>query len=177
MEVLFLHGAGGWKDDQPIAEELRFLLRVPVSMPRFSDDEMTAETWLAGIDAALERLGRETVIVGHSFGSSMALLRFARLPPDPLPTPFPLGMVLLATPFWGSEGWQGEYALPPDFALPPGFPVFLHHCRDDDTVPFEHLDRFEALLPGAVARRHETGGHQFENRLDAVVHDVAALGS
>ena len=164
MEVLFLHGAGGWTDDQPIAEELRSRLRVPVAMPRFSNDEMTAGAWLGGIDAALEPLGPETVIVGHSFGASMALLRLAAAPPEPLPR----GMVLLATPFWGSEGWQGEYALPAGFTLPPGLPVFLHHCRDDGTVPFEHLDRFEALLPGAVIRRHETGGHQFADRMDAV---------
>lgn len=103
----------------------------------------------------------------------MALLRLAAAPPDPLP----LGMVLLAAPFWGSEGWQGEYALPAGFTLPPGLPVFLHHCRDDETVPFEHLDRFEALLPGAVIRRHKTGGHQFADRMDAVSADVAALGS
>ncbi|MBF4994824.1 alpha/beta fold hydrolase [Arthrobacter gandavensis] len=173
MEVLFLHGAGGWNDDQPIAEELRSWLKVPVSMPRLPDDEMTAEAWLAGLDAALEPLGPDTVIVGHSFGSSMALLRFAAIPPDPMP----LGMVLLAAPFWGSEGWQGEYALPVGFTLPPGLPVFLHHCRDDGTVPIEHLDRYEALLPGAVVRRHDTGGHQFDGRINAVARDVAALGS
>jgi len=173
VEVLFLHGAGGWTDDQPIAEELRSRLRVPVAMPRFSNDEMTAAAWLGGIDTALEPLGTETVIVGHSFGASMALLRLTASPPEPLPR----GMVLLATPFWGSEGWQGEYALPPGFALPPGLPVFLHHCRDDGTVPPEHLDRYEALLPGAVIRRHETGGHQFEDRMNAVAGDVAALGS
>jgi len=173
VEVLFLHGAGGWADDQPIAEELRSRLRVPVVMPRFSNDEMTAGAWLAGIDEAMEPLGTETVIVGHSFGSSMALLRLAAAPPEPLPR----GMVLLATPFWGSEGWQGEYALPAGFTLPPGLTVFLHHCLDDDTVPFEHLDRFQALLPGAVTRRHETGGHQFRERMNAVAGDVAALGS
>ena len=173
MEVLFLHGAGGWNDDQPIAEELRSRLRVPVTMPRFSNDEMTAAAWLAGIDEALDPLGPETVIVGHSFGASMALLRLAAAPPETLPR----GMVLLATPFWGSEGWQGGYALPAGFTIPRGLPVFLHHCRDDDTVPFEHLDRYETLLPGAVIRRHESGGHQFEDRMNAVAGDVAALGT
>ncbi|MGW9405708.1 alpha/beta fold hydrolase [Arthrobacter sp. NPDC055585] len=170
MEVLFLHGAGGWTDDQPIAEELRSRLRVPVAMPRFPDEDMTAGSWLSGIDEAMEP---ETVIVGHSFGASMALLRLAAARPDPLPR----GMVLLATPFWGSEGWQAEYALPEDFTLPPGLPVFLHHCRDDRTVPFEHLERFEGLLPGAVIRRHDSGGHQFEDRMNAVAGDVAAMGS
>lgn len=173
VEVLFLHGAGGWRDDQPIAGELRSRLRSPVAMPRFSDHEMTAEAWLGGIDEALEPMGEETVIVGHSFGSSMALLRLAASAPEPLPR----GMVLLATPFWGQEDWQAKYALPADFTLPPGLPVFLHHCRDDGTVPFEHLDSYERLLPDAVIRRHETGGHQFEERMDAVAGDVAALGS
>ena len=156
-----------------MAGELRSRLKVPVAMPRFPDSEMTAGAWLGGIDDALEPLGPETVIVGHSFGASMALLRLAAAPPEPLPR----GMVLLATPFWGSEGWQAEYALPMGYTLPPGLPVFLHHCRDDRTVPFEHLERFEGLLPGAVIRRHDSGGHQFEDRMNAVAGDVAALGS
>ena len=173
MGILFVHGAGGWADDQSMAGELRRRLGADVAMPRFPDEDMSAAAWRGELERQLSSLGADPVIVvGHSFGSSMALLHLAGgWTGEP-----PLGLVLLATPFWGSEGWQADYALPADFTAPADLPLFLHHCRDDGTVPFEHLDRFDALLPGAVVRRHETGGHQFEGRMAAVAADVGSLG-
>ena len=171
MDLLFLHGAGGWETDQPLARELGARLDVPVAMPRFPDEDMTAAGWLRGITDAWAGFGGDAVVVGHSFGASMALLQLADGWPDPLPR----ALVLLATPFWGEEGWQADYALPADVDPPAGLPIVFHHCADDDTVPVGHLDRFEALLPRAVVRRHETGGHQFEGRVAAVADDVAGL--
>lgn len=173
MDVLFLHGAGGWEDDQPLAGELGARLDVPVTMPRFPDEDMSAAGWLRGITDAWAWLGAEAVVVGHSFGASMALLQLA----DGWQGPLPRGLILLATPFWGEEGWQGEYALPADFDTPSGLPIVFHHCADDETVPVGHLDRFGVLLPDAVVRRHETGGHQFEGRMAAVADDVARLST
>lgn len=171
MEFLFAHGAGGWSDDQPLAEELRQRLGVPVAMPRFPDEEMSAAAWFNELDRQRNALGPDVVIIGHSFGASMALLHLATGWQDPPPR----GLVLLATPFWGSEGWQAEYALPAGFEPPAGMPLFLHHCRDDDVVPFDHLARLESLLPDAVVRRHATGGHQFEGRMASAAEDAAAL--
>ncbi|MCC9145002.1 MULTISPECIES: alpha/beta fold hydrolase [unclassified Arthrobacter] len=171
MEILFVHGAGGWEDDQPLAEELHVHLGVPVSAPRFPDEDMSAAAWRSELERQLSGLGPELVIVGHSFGASMALLHlteeFTGSPPQ--------GLALLAMPFWGSEGWQAEYSLPADAELPTGFPVWLHHCRDDDVVPFDHLDRHAARLPQAQVRRHGSGGHQFEGRMAAVAEDVSAV--
>ncbi|WP_066301404.1 alpha/beta fold hydrolase [Arthrobacter luteolus] len=173
MGVLFVHGAGGWVDDQPMADELRTRLGVKVDMPQFPDQDMSAAAWRAELDRQLDSLGPFAVIVGHSFGSSMLLLRMA----DGWPGhPLPRGLVLAATPYWGSEGWQAEYALPADFTPPAGLPLVFHHCRDDTTVPFDHLARFESLLPGAVVRLHESGGHQFEGRMAAIADDVGSLG-
>ena len=173
MEILFLHGAGGWEDDQPLAGQLRALLGAEVAMPRFPDEDMSAAAWRQGIDAALQQLGPApvVVVVGHSFGASMALLHLAEGWPEPLPR----AVVGLATPFWGAEGWQAEYALPPGLEPPGQLPIVLHHCADDDTVPADHLDRYAALLPGAVVHRHDSGGHQFQGRMAAVADDVARL--
>ena len=171
MEILFVHGAGGWRDDQPMAAALRAQLGSGVVMPRFPDEDMCAAAWWDVLDRELESLGPELVVVGHSFGASMLLLRLA----DGWPGGLPRGMVLLAAPFWGSQGWQAEYALPSGFAAPAGLPLFLHHCRDDGTVPFDHLERLESLLPDAVVRRHDSGGHQFEGRMPEVAADVGPL--
>ena len=177
MDVLFMHGAGGWTDDQPMAAELRALLdsnplvNAAVWMPHFPDEGISAAAWLKQLDRQLNFLGPDVVAVAHSFGASMALLRLAAGWSGPRLS----GLVLLAAPFWGSEGWQAEYALPAGFTPPDDLPLFLHHCRDDSTVPFDHLARFAPRMPHAVFRRHETGGHQFQDRMSAVSDDVAAL--
>lgn len=169
MEILFVHGAGGWTDDQPMAAELRGLLRVPVAAPQFPDEDMSAAAWGSELDRNLASLGPGAVVVGHSFGASMALLHYA----DDGGRPVPAGLVLLATPSWGTEGWEGHYALPPSAQI--RLPVWLHHCRDDTVVPSGHLNRLAGRIPHAGVRAHVSGGHQFEGRMAYVAHDVATL--
>lgn len=41
--------------------------------------------------------------------------------------------------------------------------ISLHHCRDDEVVPFEHLALNAARLPSATVVEHQRGGHQFED--------------
>ncbi len=171
MEILFVHGAGGYRDDLPLAGHLGTALDVTVSYPEFPDDDMSAGTWRAGIQRQLDVLGPDMTVVGHSFGASMALLHLA----DCFDGATPLGLVLLAMPYWGSDGWQAEYSLPEDAGLPVDLPVRLHHCVDDDTVPVDHMDRHAARLPQALVRRYRSGGHQFEGRMPEVADDVAAL--
>ena len=172
MEILFIHGAGGWTDDRQMAAELRKVPGAEVLAPRFPDEDMSAAAWRRELDGHLRTLGPEPVIVGHSFGASMALLHCA----DQASKHRPRGLVLLAMPFWGSEGWQAEYSLPLEAELPADLPLMLHHCADDDVVPVNHVDRHAARLPTAVVRRYATGGHQFQGRMAAVAGEVAALG-
>lgn len=179
MEILFVHGAGGWMDDQPLADELRTRLGVEVTAPHFPDDDMSAAAWRRELGRQVDSRGPDLVIVGHSFGASMALLHLADSPPQTLPETPPntplLGLALLAMPFWGSEGWQAEYALPANTEPPADLPIWLHHCRDDQVVPFSHLDRHAARLPHALIRRHDSGGHQLEGRIGAVADDLKTL--
>lgn len=171
MEILFVHGAGGYRDDLPLAGHLRATLDVTVSYPEFPGDDMSAAAWRAGIQRQLDVLGPDVAVVGHSFGASMALLHLA----GHFDGITPLGLVLLAMPYWGSDGWQAGYGLPEDAGLPADLPLRLHHCVDDDTVPVDHMDRHAARLPQALVRRYPSGGHQFEGRMPEVANDVAAL--
>ncbi|MBP3044224.1 hypothetical protein KKR91_06355 [Arthrobacter jiangjiafuii] len=45
MGILFVHGAGGWAEDQPMADQLRTLSGQAVTMSRFPDEDMSAAAW------------------------------------------------------------------------------------------------------------------------------------
>jgi len=89
--------------------------------------------------------------------------------------------MLIATPFWGGDGWRYEghqkLELPEDFAarLPQNAPVFLYHSHDDATVPFSHLALYATLLLKANVREIESGGHQLNNDLTLIATDIIGL--
>jgi predicted alpha/beta hydrolase family esterase len=91
------------------------------------------------------------------------------------------GIFLIATPYWGGDGWRYEgyerVALPMGFAakLPNGTALFLYHSRDDDTVPFAHLALYAAKLPRATIRDFDGRGHQLNNDLTEVATDIKSL--
>lgn len=156
MTVLFLHGAGGLIDDQPMVDALRRGLDAEVAMPALGEEDMSHRAWS---DRILAHLGPDIdVVVGHSFGGSTVLK---------LLTERDLGvqrLVLLAVPDWGTHGWDvPEYALPGDAqtVLPQGLEIELHHCLDDEVVPFRHLGLLAARLPRASVYYRRQGGHQF----------------
>jgi len=88
---------------------------------------------------------------------------------------------LLACPFWGGNGWRysgyEELMLPEDGAtkLSRGGKIFLYHCRDDATVPFDHLALYAQILPEAAVNERDEGGHQFNNDLSFVAEDIKSL--
>ncbi|HEX5970045.1 MAG TPA: alpha/beta fold hydrolase [Intrasporangium sp.] len=168
MAILFLHGAGGYADDQAIADRLRKGLTEEVLMPHLSDEDMSYAAWSAQIASHFEPDVK--AVVGHSFGGTTFLkmltqadLRITRL-------------VLLAAPDWGPEGWAvADYELPSDVdqRLDPRLRLELHHCLDDDIVPAGHLELLAARLPRAIVVPHPHGGHQFEgDALDAVIQTL-----
>ena len=168
MAILFLHGAGGYADDQAIVAALRIDLDDEVRMPDLGDEDMSHATWSAQIAAHLAP--DVDTVVGHSFGGStvLKLLTESRLDLHRL--------ILLAVPGWGPDGWDlAEYALPDDAdqRLDPGLSIELHHCLDDEVVPADHVDLLARRLPRAAVVRHSHGGHQFEgDALDAVIETL-----
>jgi hypothetical protein len=54
-------------------------------------------------------------------------------------------------------------------------PLFLYHCRDDATVPFDHLGLYAKILPQATMRAFNEGGHQFNDDLSAIARDIEVL--
>ncbi|MBD0860366.1 alpha/beta hydrolase [Gordonia sp. zg691] len=167
QKLIFLHGAGGFADDRPLAHGLGAALGVPVDMPQFSDDDMSLEAWASPIRARLATMSDDDLLVAHSFGASVLLHVLAEGGRE-----MPRRAVLLAMPNWGPQGWgMAEYA----FAAPePRVALSLHHCLDDPEVPVAHLDLNAALLPSARLHRHRTGGHQFGGLAEIIAADLRA---
>jgi uncharacterized protein len=181
-QVLFIHGAGGGAhaEDAKLAESLRRELGpdyevIYPAMPNETDAPY--DVWKQLIEKQIAEMQGAVILAGHSVGASILLKSLGEIKAKkPV-----AGIFLMATPFWGGAGWlyEGyeELELPGNLAanLPQGTPVFLYHCRDDDTVPSEHLALHKKLLPHATARQLDDGGHQFNNDLAIVAHDIMAL--
>ena len=175
--LLFLQGAGAGahREDSKIVSNLEEALgqEYLVHYPKMPDEEEPSiDAWTRRIDELLAEMPGPVSLVGHSMGGSILArhLSEGRLRQDVT------GVFLMAAPFWGGEGWlfEGweELALPDDAAARLDSPVFLYHCRDDEVVPFEHVELFARLLPDARLRTFDSGGHQFESGTTYIAQDI-----
>jgi predicted alpha/beta hydrolase family esterase len=177
-QVLFVHGAGGeaFGEDEALVRSLREALGpdFAVEYPEMPDaDAPEFGKWGARISRELSALDGEVILVGHSLGAS-TLLKY--LSEERVEKPI-AGLFLIATPYWGTEDWEAEYALREDFpvTLPEDMPIFLYHSRDDEWVPFAHLALYAGQLPQATVREFENRGHQLGDDLSEVAEDIARL--
>ncbi|WP_300266720.1 alpha/beta hydrolase [Microbacterium sp.] len=159
--LLFLHGAGGFDEDRSLAAALAEELGVELTMPRLPDEDMSFEGWAAPVRQALSERGVNDLVAAHSFSGSILVRVLAERDWSVRRA------LLLAMPNWGIDGWDvGQYDL--DGAEPPQ-EVTLHHCVDDEVVPFAHLALNSAQLPSAGVRVHARGGHQFDGQAAALL--------
>ena len=180
--VLLIQGAGtgACEEDKKLAASLTKSLGTDyeVHYPAMVDEENAPyEQWTQQIEQELAAMQGPIILVGHSVGASV-LIKW--LSETEVRTPIG-GIFLTATPFWGGNGWlyEGyeELALPeePATKLPTGVSIFLYHCRDDETVPFDHLAHYAQVLPQATVRELAAGGHQLNNDLSEVARDIKTL--
>jgi hypothetical protein len=180
QQVLFIQGGGeGTHDewDDKLVDSLRAGLGAgyEIRYPRMpEDDDPSVATWLPAISQELAALEDGAVLVGHSIGASLLVHALESEPPDR-----PLGAILLlAAPFVGKGGWEGdEFEITRDTGsrLPPGAPVHVFYGLADDTTPTAHADLWAATIPHA--RLHPLPGrdHQLGNDLEAVAEVIRAL--
>lgn len=165
MVLVFLHGAGGYDDDRLISGALGEELGVEVWQPRLPEEDMSVEAWAAPTRQALGEMSAGDYLVGHSFGATILLSVLAERPRS-----VPARVLLLAMPDWGATGWGV-----PEYEVNDGEPpqrLSLHHCRDDEVVPFAHLGHWAVRLPSAQLHGHESGGHQFEGLTGDLAADL-----
>jgi predicted alpha/beta hydrolase family esterase len=182
IRLLFLHSSGPQgpgEGSEPFARRLReqlgegYDVRFPV-MPGAAEDPHY-EPWRERLASELETLEGKTILFGHSLGGSVALKYCAERGFEERVA----GLVSAATPFWGAdEDWELEWALPegwPDATTE--LPLtFLFHSRDDEVIPFAHLERYAKRLPSAEAHPLDGYGHLYERGdLSPIVDAVRAL--
>ena len=176
QSVLFIQGAGGMWEPEGSGFLARYLEKslgpeYDVVTPEMPDAATYPHyvPWRDRIDSELRAMDGPVVLVGHSLGGSLLLKYLA----EGRPPASVAGLFLVSTPFWGSEDWEAEYALPDDFASrPPEMPIFLYHSREDPHVPYAHLALYEQRLPNATSRPTEGSDHSFVNGLPALVEDI-----
>jgi uncharacterized protein len=182
--VLFIQGAGegAYEEDKKLAASLKRAVgsEYEVHYPAMPDeDNAPYEQWKQQIEKELAVMQGAIILMGHSVGASIIVKWLSEME---LMKPI-AGVFLMATPFWGGDGWKyegyEELALPKGGAakFPKGVPTFLYHCRDDETVPFDHLALYAEVLPQATVREFDEGGHQLNNDLSEVAKDVKTLQS
>lgn len=181
-QVLFIQGAGegAYEADAKLAESLRRALGpdYEVTYPAMPNEaDASYDEWKHRIEEELAGMHESAILAGHSVGASILLKCLGE---SKLTKPV-AGVFLMATPFWGGDGWRYEgyqkLQLTKDIEarLPQGARVLLYHCQDDDTVPCEHLALYAALLPHATQHQVTHGGHQFNNDLSLVAQDIKSL--
>lgn len=177
VDVLFLHSAGPQSGDQgsaPLLRHLRqglgarFSLHAP-TMPL--PDSPSYDRWKAGLETHLPPDRSPHLLVGHSLGGSV-LLKYLS---EQARTAWPAALFLVATPWWGEQGWDAsEFTLRDGFAqaLPAALQVHLYQARDDEVVSFDHVSRYAAALPRATVHALDGGGHTFPDGLPELAHDM-----
>lgn len=62
-------------------------------------------------------------------------------------------------------------------ANPPDVPIFLYHGRNDETVPFAHVELYARAIPHAHVRRLADRDHQLDNTLSELASDIQQLST
>jgi uncharacterized protein len=164
--VLLLHSSGSQgpgEGSQPLAARLGEELgpEYEVAFPVLPNpDDPHYEPWSKRLGEILGESDEPLVVVGHSLGGSVLLQHLAENEPPKLIT----GIVLVATPFWGTSGWEAEWALPEGWPDPTTYlpPIHLFHSRDDEVIPFAHLDRYAQRFPDADVHPLDGNGHLYD---------------
>jgi predicted alpha/beta hydrolase family esterase len=178
-QVLFIQGGGegGYAADLPMVNSLRNNLgsAYNVEYPELESDESASDFgWIQQISEKVSDIAADLIIVGHSLGASM-ILKF--LSEHPITSKIK-AVFLVSTPFWsGNEDWKAGLKLKTGFAdkLPQKLPIFFYHCRDDQEVPFDHLDIYKKNMSQATFREIKSGGHLLGNDLRVVAKDIQAI--
>jgi predicted alpha/beta hydrolase family esterase len=181
-QVLFIQGAGegAYEEDKKLAASLQTALGAgyEVRYPAMPDESNAPyEQWKQIIAQELATKQGSIILVGHSVGGSVLARCLGEIEvPNRV-----VAVILMATPFWGGEGWtyegSEELELPQDATVtfPRGPRLLLYHCRDDETVPVGHVALFAAVLPQAQVRVLDTGGHQLHDDLSVVAQEIQSL--
>lgn len=134
----------------------------------------TYKMWAHLFAAEFKAINEPVILIGHSLGASM-LVKYLS---EESPAIEISALFLVATPLWDKNGWDiEEFALQENFELQLRHieNVFLYQCKEDDIVPFEHLNFYIKAFPHATVRALDGTDHVFADGLPELVEDIKSL--
>jgi uncharacterized protein len=180
--VLLVHSSGpqgAGEGSAPFVARLRDQLGSgqEVLFPEMpTPDDPHYRPWSERLGQLLAEADSPLVVLGHSLGSSVVLKHLAEAGPHQAIA----GLILVATPFWGQSDWEAEWALPEGWPADstPLPPIHLFHSRDDEEIPFAHLELYAKRLPGAEVHPLDANGHLFDRGdLSEIVETIRNLSA
>jgi predicted alpha/beta hydrolase family esterase len=179
-QVLFVQGGGkGTHDswDNKLVASLKSALGsdYTIRYPRMPDEaDPHPAIWKKTLARELRNLSDGVFLVGHSVGAAILMDYLA----DGTMARRPGAVFLIATPFIGDGGWPSDDLRPTRqmaVELYDGAPLYFYQGRDDETVPFSHVEMFATAFPHAIIRRLEGRDHQLNDDLSELGHDIRLL--
>lgn len=177
-QVLFVQGGGegAHEADAKLAAHLQselgpdYHVHFPM-MPNEASPDYAA--WSRHLSEVLAALGSDAILVGHSLGASMLI----KILVEKESRHGVGGVFLIAAPYWGDQGWASEEdELPKDAGTRLSLPLFLYHSRDDEVVPYAHVELYLKAFPHAQLRPLSGRNHQLDDDLSEVAADIRSLG-
>ncbi|MEC5425097.1 alpha/beta hydrolase [Virgibacillus sp. C22-A2] len=180
-QILFIHSAGPQGNDQGSNDLVAFLQEAcgadyNIIHPKMPDSENPIyELWREQLKNEIELLDGHVILIGHSLGGSV-LLKYLSEEGCRLHIS---GLITIAAPYWGKDdNWQREdFTLSEDFAsnLARIAQLVMYHSRNDEIVPFAHVEHYAKNLPQAIIRALEGGAHLFHEGIHELIKDIRSL--
>ncbi|MCG2700222.1 alpha/beta hydrolase [Candidatus Parcubacteria bacterium] len=120
-------------------------------------------------------LDDNVILIGHSLG---AIFLVKYLSENNFPKKI-LATMLISPPYddEGMENSLGSFILPKslDKLNKQGGKIFVYQSKDDEVVPYSHLEKYKKALPNAIAREFKKRGHFNQPSFPELVKDIKGL--
>ncbi|WP_164670724.1 RBBP9/YdeN family alpha/beta hydrolase [Virgibacillus doumboii] len=177
-QILFIHSAGPQGMHEGSSDLIAYLQKnlgdkCNLLYPEMPDPEDPKyRPWKEQLEREIALLDNEVILIGHSLGAAV-LLKYLS---EEKFRPSISGLFLIASPYWGKDNdWQfEEFTLADNFTenLPKISQLVIYHSRNDEIVPFAHLEHYAKALPQAVTHVVEGADHAFSSGLPELVDDI-----
>lgn len=178
-QILFIQGAGNvtTQEEQVIVDGLKHKLgdEFTIILPPIKDaDNPTYLNWETALTTNLNDLSGNVILLGHSFGASVILKHFSKVPvPGKI-----IGMLLFGVPYWKDQNWDiSDYAIEDEYLdnLAKLDNIYFYHSVDDEVIPNNQFKSYRKLIPNAHWRVLSGIDHSFHGAIPDIIEDIQDL--
>jgi predicted alpha/beta hydrolase family esterase len=173
-KTIFTPGASpsnNWHQSLPKSLGSRFRVFLP-EMPNWQNAKYLE--WKIWFEKILQASNSRPMVVGHSLGAIFLVKYFAE---ERVPKAVS-GLFLVSAPFIlrREDPGFGDFALRkiPAGLRQRGAGITFYHSEDDEIVTFDHLEKYQLILPGARFRVFKHRGHFRQKTFSELIRDLKA---